>query len=358
MSIFKPAVIPANEIKPNTKIGGKPIPDILATLSMKNNMVSPLEIEYWRRRLFVNGTHSDEQIRTYLDNILSSTTVKRACCLDGSDRKKVNVRIPIPKNLSIEGLPQINKDFGFIDKVVEVPAGMCENLPTSHGSNTYSKPDKTNPNYNKPCDDFFDVYCANMLALYNEEHKSLNPNSAPNYDKFVNEYKPECACYNPNSISAIDKLPYGPRCLMYPKCTNANNDNGLVYLDPMSRDKCPDNLTICNQIIDLSNVSAGGNIIVSPELNNTCGGGLNPSSSSTTINTEGTKTSSINTEETKSTSSTTTQIDKNINDGNNTTNIAETKQNNIFTYAIIGIIILMILCICSSSSYFMYIKNN
>lgn len=338
------------------------ISDVLATATIKNNMILPKQLEYWRQRLFVNGTHTDDQIKQYLDDILSSTTIKRACCLNGADKKKINVRIPIPKNLSLEGLPQINKDFGYIDKIIEIPSGLCNSLKTSSGKDKYVKPDKSDTNYNKPCDDFFDVYCSNMLTLYNGEYKSIYPNSTPNYDKFVNEYRPECACYNPNSTLASIKLPYGPRCLMYPKCTNANYDNGITYLDPLSREKCPDNLTICNQVIDLSNARAGGNINISPELQNTCGSSSSQSSSSSTIKTDDTKTN-----ETSSTTNNTNvneetnyvisewynDLYKNMYDKYvNTSETEDGKPNYVF-YGTIAIIILIILCMCSSSSYFL-----
>jgi hypothetical protein len=271
--------------------------DALASASIKNNMTSSDQIKYWRNTLFQNGTPSDSDVLGSLDRILSNTTIKRACCLRGPDPNNfsVNVRIPIPKDYSTD-IPDINNKFGYIDKAVTVPASMCKGLQTASGTADYVKPDKNDPSYSGPCDDFYAVYCANMRAFYNDEYQSVYPGSTPDYNKFSLEYKPECACFNPNPTIPPGKLPYGPLCLMYPNCTAANNDRGVAYLDSMSRSKCPDSLTICNQVLDLSNSSAGGNIVVSPGLSNQCGMSSTSGSgnSSTTIDTSGSQSNQTN----------------------------------------------------------------
>ncbi|VBB18533.1 hypothetical protein YASMINEVIRUS_996 [Yasminevirus sp. GU-2018] len=244
--------------------------DALVSASIKNNLTTPGQLSYWRDRLFKLGTPTDDQIKNNLDNILSNTTIKRACCLGGTDPNNfnVNVRIPLPENYTT-GIPEINTKFGYIDKVVSVPSSMCKNLPTATGRADYTKPAKNNPTYNGPCDDFYDVYCANMLAFYNDEYTSTYPNQKPDNKKFVSQYKPECACFSPDA-TIPQSVNYGPLCFMAQNCNTANNDSGTVYLDYRSRGTCPSSLTICNQIVDLSGAQAGGNIVVSPEMKNEC----------------------------------------------------------------------------------------
>src|SRR5277367_4239462 len=108
--------------------------DALASTSIKNNMTSSDQIKYWRNALFQGGTPTDASVLSSLDRILSNTTIKRACCLGGSDPNNftVNVRIPIPSDYSTN-IPDINSQFGYIDKEVTVPASMCKGLPMSSG---------------------------------------------------------------------------------------------------------------------------------------------------------------------------------------------------------------------------------
>src|SRR5205823_6200046 len=120
----------------------------------------------------------------------------------------------------------------------------------------------TTSGYSKPCDDFYALYCANMRAFYNDEYQSSHPEKTGEPSGFISNYKKECACFNPNSSFPPTFL--SPLCLMYPNCTQANSDTGEVYLDSLSRKPCPDNVTICQQVIDFSNSKAGGNITVSP----------------------------------------------------------------------------------------------
>jgi hypothetical protein len=254
--------------------------DTLVEASMKNNMTSKDQIAYWRGVLFSQGTPSDQDVKNALDQVLSNTTIKRACCLGSSNANandfSVNVRIPIPKNYSSD-IPQINKNFGYIDKTVRVPSKLCNGLTGPRGPEDYAKP--TSPDYSSPCDDFYNVYCANMRAFYNDEYQSTHPGKTPDSASFSVDYKKECACYNPNPGFPPTFL--SPLCLLYPNCTKANADQGQVYLDPLSRKPCPENVTICQQVIDLSNSSAGGNINLSPELNNKCGNQAGWSSSPT-----------------------------------------------------------------------------
>jgi len=241
--------------------------DALTYSEIRNNMTDNDSLDMWRGQLFTtSGTLTDKQVADKLDQILSSTTIKRACCLgnnligDNTKPLKVNVRIPIPTGMT--DLPAINKKFGYYDRVVYVPRSMC---------GQYVKSDKRDVNYNNQCDDFYQLYCANMLDLFQSEKKAMGNNSSVDPVEFL-QYKPECACYNVYKQFQNNGVPLSPRCLMYPSCSDANNDTNSVYMDPLSRQQCPQNLnlTVCSQIVDLTGVGAGGNIGVSPELSNQC----------------------------------------------------------------------------------------
>ena len=260
--------------------------DSLVNTSMKNNLISDTDINFWRNSILLAGksTSTNEQVKTILDQTLQNTTIKRACCLAGGTTSyPVKVRIPIPSDFS-GTLPKINTDFGFIDKVVQVPPTMCNSLPSSNGNVPYKKPNRNDPVYSKPCDDFYKLYCANMLGLYTTEYLENLGGQSPDPFIYANEYKPECACYNFGS-DIPSTVPLSTKCLMYPNCNESNYDTGVAYLDPKSRDLCPQSITICQQVVDLTNAQAGGNITISSQLKNQCGStpGWNNVVNSTTI---------------------------------------------------------------------------
>jgi hypothetical protein len=250
--------------------------DVLANTSIKNNLTSSEQLRYWRNSVLMSGrgTVSDNQIKDILDKTLENTTIKRACCLGGVSATEPNtfavrVRIPIPKDFTTP-LPDVNKKFGFIDKIVNVPASLCTDLPNAGNPVTYKKPARSDTTYNRPCDDFYKLYCANMLAFYIDEHQAVYPGKKIDSELFAKDYKPECACFNLNS-DFPPNVPLSPRCLQYTGCSNDFYDQGIAYLDFRSRERCPENITICSQVIDLSNTNVGGNINISAELKNTCG---------------------------------------------------------------------------------------
>ena len=251
--------------------------DALIDTSIKNNLTNPQQLRYWRNSILMAGRNirDDNIARDILDRTLSNTTVKRACCLGAASSTDprsfaVQVRIPIPRDFN--DLSDTNRDFGFIDKIVNVPRTMCDSLQDSTGNNVrYARPNRSDTTYSRPCDDFYKLYCENMLAFYVDEYKRAHPGQKIDSELFATEYKPECACFNVNS-DFPPNVPLSPRCLQYAGCRNDLSDQGLVYLDFRSRDRCPENITICSQVIDLSNTTAGGNINISAELQNTCGG--------------------------------------------------------------------------------------
>lgn len=261
------------------------IPDInngnessLVYASMKNEMTTPDQYNYWRKQsIFGNrGSLSSQQIQNELNAILSNTTIKRACCLaspvDGDpDHYKVNVRVPVPKTWSNNGGDKRNIDYGFIDKAVKVPKAYCNAVKSSDGSTTsYIKPNKRDSNYSKQCDDFYSAYCPNMMTYFINESKALNPDSDIDTREFANFYKQECSCFDLFNIFPPNTN-LSARCLKFPQCNDTNGDLGIVYLDQESRKQCPDNITICSQVQNLSGAGAGRDVNVKTFMENTCG---------------------------------------------------------------------------------------
>lgn len=245
--------------------------DGLINAEIKNYMTSPSQLKNWKSTpmLGSQGTISNQQALKKLDAILSNTTIKRACCLGSEDPEnpdyfKVDVRIPIPANF--DSSDDRNIEYGFIDKSIKIPKSYCDNVESSDGSvHKYKKPDKRDAVYSKRCDDFFNVYCPNMLHLFNSDTQSGDKT------EFSNFYKKECACYN-----IINPLPPGTnlstRCLNFPQCNDSNADLGITYLDLESRKSCPNSVTICTQALNLQDAGAGGDINVKTFMQNNCGG--------------------------------------------------------------------------------------
>lgn len=328
--------------------------DALAHAEIKNNMTSPEQMENWRSTVFFGSTDkSNEQIKDQLDAVLSNTTIKRACCLGAEDANKpgnykVNVRIPVPKGWQAGDGPQVGLDYGFIDKEVSVPKTMCDAVKSSDGSTTkYSRPDKDDTNRNEQCDQFYEVYCPNMLQLYMDESgvtnvsaQMGNPAMRQQFaDKFAVYYKPECACYNMlGSFPANSEL--SARRLAFTGCTNSQRDKGVVYLDQKSRNQAVPSVTICTQVANLSGASAGNDINVQTYMQNNCGNNSSSSSGTdtggaTSGTTSGTTGSSTNTGETTQTedgtSVTQTETAGQTDNGGGSGNTAEesTEESNV-----------------------------
>ena len=104
-----------------------------------------------------------------LDNIISGTTLKRACCLGV---KNINVRIPLPPEVTFDVATEKNKvltKFNYYDKIIQVPQGLCD--PAYN--RTASPNDKT---VMDNCDVFFDTYCINSVDEYTLSYKILIKN--------------------------------------------------------------------------------------------------------------------------------------------------------------------------------------
>lgn len=334
----------------------------LVNASIQNNMTSAKQIAYWQGTgtfSKINGSTNATDIKTYLNNVLSNTTIKRACCLGGPNKNNftVNVRIPIPANYDTSDLPAINQSLGFIDKTVTVPSTLCNNLMIKDGTlATYAKNSPTNPTYNTACDDFYAVYCANMRAQYNDEFSTVYPGQTVDMNQFVQYYKPECSCY------AWDVPPaarmYSPMGLGYTNCTSTDNDAGNVYLDPASRDptKKPSELVICSQLINLAGAQAGGDIHIDASLTQNCGN--NPTMTPTITSTPSTPTSTTTTKPTSTSTSTptsTTTTKPTSTSTPSSTPTGTTLNTNILlgipVYIWIIVIIIIILLLLASSGY-------
>jgi hypothetical protein len=194
-----------------------------------------------------------DQYNTAFNSYLTSTSIKRACCLASQkgiipSSANVNVRIPIPSNWPIsEDTNSLHAKFGYIDKNITIPVSMC---PT----------ETIGPNASQYCDVFYNVYCNNALTMYNDEITTP-------FDPIEwSQYKPECSCYAPiNQQYASHGIP--PACYQ-PGCLPGNSP---LYLDPVSRSAIPCNSTICQSMIQLNNVSAGQGININNSGSQQCG---------------------------------------------------------------------------------------
>lgn len=104
---------------------------------MSNNYISALtyaqmqntidDTNYWTTNasiLFADTqSRQSSAISSTLNNLLSDTTIKRACCLrndDGNGNYEVLVRIPIPTDFDVDD-SSIEYDYKYIDKTIKVP---------------------------------------------------------------------------------------------------------------------------------------------------------------------------------------------------------------------------------------------
>lgn len=200
------------------------------------------------------GIDKSEKLKN-LDNILDQTQIKRACCLG---KKSIHVRIPLYTGLQIEdiqGSGDLRKEFKYFDK--EVSVGDCR-LPEYDKRNA----DNNTDIYNK-CEEFYKVYCANMINDFKQEN-----GGKWDLEKFL-RYKPECSCFVPPPQGLPQGVNIVPRCF-YDWCTSGNFNSNLIWLDKESRGgEC--DLNICNSKIDQDEFTAGGNVAVANKVIQICG---------------------------------------------------------------------------------------
>lgn len=235
----------------------------LSYATMQNNAIDPASLNYFQHNLnpvppvtnFSVANHQEEALNE-LNQILQETSVKRACCLGST---VANVRIPLPPNAEISestGTGTLEKQYKYYDESVNIYS------PCPSGYNSAGQ----------TCDNFYEVYCKNIV----NEFSRLN-NGDFNYSDFLN-YKPECACFAPipewltnTGINIV------PKCFL-PGCAIGQSN---VYLDPQSRNtgnQC--DLSICYAKVDVENITAEeAGIYNKIELN--CGNKFCPKGSTT-----------------------------------------------------------------------------
>lgn len=223
--------------------------DGLVYSEINNNITNQKVLEDLANQLNIDSTNSDE-ITNKLNEYLSKTTIKRACCLGRSGPKKldgstgVNVKIAIPPghNLNKDINPNLKNQFKYIEKTVYVPHEFCDPLWKKHEAY---------------CDNFMNVYCTNQTKIFT----NLNNNS---FDQGRWKlYAKECSCYAPSNPSYAS----APHTCYMNGC--ADNDSG-VYIDPSSRGKQCD-MTICTSILNASDIKVGGSSSINPTVQQQCG---------------------------------------------------------------------------------------
>ena len=235
-----------------------PNTDALVYSQLTNNYIDGASLDYYDNRMQPRGMtpiqQGTQQATSFLNNTISNTSIKRACCLKNPDPSTpgnylVQVRIPLPKgfvNNNNTASGQLQNKYKYIDKIVSVPSRLCSNLNDT------------------ACDNFYTVYCKNVV----EGYKKLTSGAEFDYAEFSN-FKPECSCYapTPKVITDSGASNAAPKCYM-PGCVR----NSGVWLDPVSRGTGSDCvLTICNANIDISQLQAGRNISIANTIQQNCG---------------------------------------------------------------------------------------
>ena len=264
-------------------------PNILTKLSLnKNNIAVFSEIN--------NNPNGFEptnktQVITAFNKILQETPLKIACCNSQPNNK--GPYYPLVRKPA-------NNNYGFVLETMNIPANTCP-------INLY--PDSP------VCNAFYDVYCENIFNVFN--------NSKLPQEDLLN-YAPECACYIPKTISQSIYPDSTPSTCYKPDC----NMNTSAYLDTISRNNSC-NLTVCQNILNAQNITAGGKVSINPTLKNNCGQYIAADNNITIKN--------INSLDTFS--------ENNNNNNNNNNDII----NNIFDFKYTTIIIavfILLLCCC------------
>lgn len=258
----------------------------LASANIKNNLTSNDDYEnYWQYSPTIPLGTSPSDALTYLDNYMSNTTLKRACCLEAigsdNDHYSIPVRIPLPPICNgtnndqpcldeDKDLTSIEKKYSFLDVKIDIPSNMCNNVESSDGiARPYHRaklPQNGDDTWGN-CDDFFTTYCANTLAFYTDEYGVLySGSSSPNAKEYI-DYKPECACLGIGTDAFIG-YDISARCLQSAGCDTSSAGNGKVYMDRKSRENCPDNIVICNSILNMTDSDVDTSSIDATLINN------------------------------------------------------------------------------------------
>jgi hypothetical protein len=197
-----------------------------------------------------------------LNNMLSNTTIKRACCLGNEDTSKKNfritVKIPYVEDIAKNITPRPDavtlenwRKLGYMHKEVLVPKNMCPG--------DYKKPTNTDGIFTK-CDKFYQLYCENSKLLYN-----MDVSGNYNEEDF-RVASPDCGCYldKPASFpTGIQPACYTGFCYSVP----------VAFTDPATRKDGACNVNNCTSVFNIGDLQAltGGQIDAQFNLNQTCG---------------------------------------------------------------------------------------
>jgi hypothetical protein len=197
---------------------------------------------------FPNSNTSDGLLKD-ADELLKNMPLNLGCCLNdkgSNDTKPLNINTRVPLSPYTAKDNSLLKKFNFEKENLTIPPNSCPNVNFA-GSNK--------------CNAFVELYCKNVLKVFNDQ-------KLPSED-FI-KYAPECACYAPREGVQL-KYPSGtPSKCFKPGCENSLN----IYMDPTSRNNQCD-LTICENIVNLKNINANGDIQANIKLENICGPVIN-----------------------------------------------------------------------------------
>ena len=136
--------------------------DALVYSSIKNNLNPTNYPSYDLMRSKTSSASSED-----LNNIISNSTIKKACCSAESKFQDDNYETHIPI-LDPEG------KMPYIDKKITVPVSICKNM------NILPKSDL--------CNNFKVLYCENSKYLFNQDKKKID---------IFSQYSPFCSNYTP-----------------------------------------------------------------------------------------------------------------------------------------------------------------
>lgn len=238
--------------------------------TFKNNIISSADLiklgnensQTFNKFIPNYNPNNIEQTKKAIDELFKNTPLKLGCCFRNSatdnTKKSVVVRTPLnPYDTDID--PDLLK-FDFKFKTLDIPEGAC---PATYYGNSLD------------CNTLYDVYCRNMANEFNKNGFTL--------DDFK-KYAPECACYAPKYDKEKIYPDNTPPACYKQGCENRNNI--AAYVDPLSRNN-PCDITVCQNILNLENVKAGGNVTVNAKLENTCGEYIPGNKSTDTIKDKG-----------------------------------------------------------------------
>jgi hypothetical protein len=210
---------------------------------------------------FRNQTiQTDINVQNTFNELLSNSTIKRACCLgynsDPLDTKNFEISVKIPYVNEVATKLGATQDIlfdwenlGYIKINVKVPKSMCPS--------EYYRPSRTNPNA-IICDKFMRVYCENAKEMYN-----IDVSGTYDEDEFMRT-TPECGCFSDrlkNYGGNAPPLCYSPRCSF----------SDSVYVDQNTRTQGGCDVKQCVAILNLSSEAAlGGQSKIEPVTSQSC----------------------------------------------------------------------------------------